>query len=88
MWLIKDYKTGRYYKTRHSIENDRLCSLNPSPFIKSGAMAEDERGSERKCTDKWNSIETVCRFDGRMDTWMRDCEWFTWLIVTEYGKDA
>jgi hypothetical protein len=46
-------------------------------------MTEDESRSDVKCLDKWPFIEIVTQFDGRRNTWMRDCDWFTWLVVLE-----
>lgn len=83
MWLIKNYETNKYYKTRHDITNDKLCQLHSLPFIKSGVLTEDEAVSEEKCLDRFPQIEVICRFDGRVRNWMCHCEWFTWLIVTE-----
>lgn len=81
MWLIKNHKTGKYYKTKYRIANDTLRMLHSLPFIKAGIMTDEESLSRRKCVDKWNFIEEVMHFDGRRNTWMRDCEWFTWLVV-------
>lgn len=83
MWLIKNYKTGKYYKTKYLIDDDKLCHLHSLPFVKSGVLTEEESRSSRLCTDKWPQIELVGRFDGRRNTWMRDCDWFTWLIVID-----
>lgn len=81
MFLIKDYKTNKYYKTKYDITDDKLCQLHGLPFIKSGVLSETECASQRKCLDRFPQIEVVCRFDGRVHGWMRDCEWFTWLCV-------
>lgn len=83
MWLIKNYKTNKYYKTKYDITNDTLRSLHSLPFIKAGVMTEAESFTNTKCLDRFPQIEVVCRFDGRVRDWKRDCEWFTWLIVTE-----
>ena len=83
MWLIKNYKTGRYYKCKYDIVNDTLHSLHGLPFIKAGVMTEAESFTNTKCLEKWSFIEVIMRFDGRRNTWMRDCDYFTWLIVTE-----
>lgn len=83
MWLIKNYKTNKYYKTRYDITNDTLHSLHSLPFIKAGAITEVESHTNTKCLEKWSFIEVIMRFDGRRNTWMRDCDYFTWLIVTE-----
>jgi hypothetical protein len=83
MWLIKNHKTGKYYKTTLRIHDDKLRSLHSFPFVKAGAMTEDESRSDVKCLDKWPFIEIVTQFDGRRYTWMRDCDWFTWLVVLE-----
>ena len=83
MWLIKNYKTGRYYKTNFYIVNDTLRELNAVPFIKAGVMTEAESFTNTKCLDKWPFIEVIMRFDGRVRDWKSNCEWFTWLIVTE-----
>ena len=83
MWLIKNYKTGKYYKTKFDISYDTLRSLNSVPFIKAGVMTEAESFSNVKCLDKWGFIEVVGRFDGRRNTWMRHCEYFSWLIVID-----
>ena len=83
MWLIKNYKTNKYYKTKFDISNDTLRSLHSVPFIKAGAMTESESYTSIKCLDKWPFIEIILRFDGRRNTWMRDCEYFSWLVVTE-----
>ena len=83
MWLIKDNRTGRFYKTKHSIADDRLCGLHGQPFIKAGVMSEEESLSSVLCTDKWPQIEQVTLFDGRVRSWMRDCDWFTWLVVIQ-----
>jgi hypothetical protein len=73
MWLIKNYKTNKYYKTKYDITNDKLCQLHSLPFIKSGILTENECVSERKCLDRFPQIEVVMHFDGRRNTWMRDC---------------
>lgn len=83
MYLIKDYRTDKYYKTKYSIVGDKLCSLHSLPFIKAGVMTEEESRSSRLCTDKFPFIEEVMRFDARRNTWMRDCEWFSWLVTIE-----
>ena len=83
MWLIKNYKTGRYYKCKYDIVNDTLRSLHGLPFIKAGVMTEAESFTNTKCLEKWSFIDVIMRFDGRRNTWMRDCDYFTWLIVTE-----
>lgn len=83
MWLIKNHKSGKYYKTKYRIDKDKLCQLHSFPFVKTGAMTEDESRSSRLCTDKWPHIEQITAFDGRVHTWMRDCEWFTWLVTIE-----
>ena len=81
MFLIKNYKANKYYKTKYDITNDKLCQLHGLPFIKSGKLTEDECVSERKCLDRFPQIGVVCRFDGRVRDWKYDCEWFTWLCV-------
>jgi len=81
MWLIKNNKTGEYYKTQFRIHDDTLRSLHSFPFVSNGAMTEEESRSDVKCLDKWPFIEIVTQFDGRRNTWMRDCAWFTWLFV-------
>lgn len=83
MWLIKNCKTGRYYKCKFDIVNDTLYSLHSLPFIKAGVMTEAESFTNTKCLEKWPFIEVIMRFDGRRNTWMRDCDYFTWLIVTD-----
>ena len=83
MFLVKNYKTGRYYKTKYDITNDILRQLHSLPFIKAGVMTEAESFTYTKCLEKWSFIEVVMRFDGRRNTWMRDCKWFTWLCVIE-----
>lgn len=83
MWLIKNYKTNKYYKTSLDITNDKLCQLHSLPFIKAGVMTEAERLTCTKCLEKWPFIEVIMRFDGRRNTWMRDCGYFTWLVVIE-----
>lgn len=83
MYLIKNNKTGKCYKTKYSIVNDRLSHLHSHPFVKAGVLTEVETISPRLCTDKFPQIEQVCKFDGRVRTWMRDCEWFTWLVVID-----
>lgn len=81
MFLIKNYKANKYYKTKYDITKDKLCQLHGLPFIKSGILTEDECVSERKCLDRFPQIGVVCRFDGRVRDWKYDCEWFTWLCV-------
>lgn len=83
MWLIKNYKTGKYYKTKYPIDDDRLRSLHSLPFVKSCVLTEEESRSSRLCTDKWPFIESICRFDGRVRDWKHDCDWFTWLVVID-----
>lgn len=83
MYLIKNYKTNKYYKTKYDITDDKLCHLHSLPFIKSGTLTEDETFSKRKCLDRFPQIEVVCRFDGRVRDWKHYCEWFTWLCVIE-----
>lgn len=83
MWLIKNHKSGKYYKTKYRIDNDKLCHLHSFPFVKAGVLTEVESRSSRLCTDKWSQIEQVTKFDGRVHNWMRDCEWFTWLVVID-----
>ena len=83
MWLIKNHKTGKYYKTKYLIDNDKLCHLHGLPFVKSGVLTEEESRSSRLCTDKWPQIELVGRFDGRVRDWKHDCDWFTWLVVID-----
>lgn len=81
MLLIKDYSTGKYYKTKYDIRDDKLCHLHSIPFVKGGVLSEEECRSERKCLDKFAHIHVVGRFDGRRSGWMRECPWFTWLVV-------
>ena len=81
MFLIKNYRTNKYYKTKYDITKDKLCQLHSLPFIKSGLLTEQECFSSRLAIDKFSEIEVVCRFDGRVRDWKRDCEWFTWLCV-------
>ena len=81
MYLIKDNKTNRYYKTKWSIKKDTLKSLHSLPFIKSNTLTEEETMSLTLCCEKFPHIEEVARFDGRRKGWMKDCEWFTWLCV-------
>ena len=83
MYLIKNYKTGKFYKTKYHIEKDRLCTLHGFPFVKSGVLTEVETLSPMPCMEKFPEIEVICKFDGRVHNWMRDCEWFTWLVVLE-----
>jgi len=83
MFLVKNNKTGKYYKTKYDITDDRLFHLHSRPFVKSGVLSEKECTSERKCLDRFPQIEVVCWFDGRVHDWKRDCEWFTWGCVIE-----
>lgn len=83
MWLIKNHKTGKFYKTKFRIEDDTLSHLHSLPFIKSGALTEVETLSPTRCLEKWSFIEVVMKFDGRVRDWKRDCEWFTWLVVID-----
>lgn len=83
MWLIKDIRTNKFYKTKFDISDDRLRSLHSFPFIKSGVLTEDECWSDRLCLDRFNFIKIVMRFDGRVRDWKYDCPYFTWRIVIE-----
>lgn len=80
MQLIKNKKNGKVYKTKYPIENDKLCSLHPLPFIKSGVLSEEECSSCTKCMDKFPFIEVIGNVDGRTRG-AKEHEWFTWLCV-------
>ena len=83
MWLIKNHRTGKFYKTKYDISDDTIRQLHSLPFIKAGAITEDEEYSDRTCLDKWPFIEVIMKFDGRVRDWKHNCEWFTWLVVID-----
>ena len=82
MYLIKDDRTGRTYKTRFSIENDCLRSLFTLAFIKAGVLTEEESYKTIKCVDKWPFIKVAGTIDGRTKA-AKNLDWFTWRIIFE-----
>ena len=52
MWLIKNHKTGKFYKTKFRIEDDTLSHLHSLPFIEV-VMRFDGRVRDWKRDCKW-----------------------------------
>lgn len=82
MWLIKNDKTGKVYKTMFSLKNDRLCNLHGYAFTSAGVLTEAETLSNERCLDKFPYIKVIKRIDGRCKAY-KTTPWFTWLCVLE-----
>ena len=82
MWLVKNNRTGKVYKTKYDLETDKLKHLYGRPFIKGGVMSVSETLSEVKCLDKFPFIEVLGKVDGRTKG-AREHDWFTWLCVLD-----
>ena len=82
MWLIKDKRTNRLYKSKYGLENDIIHNLCSYEFIKEGILTKDEiiKEANVRCLDKWSFIDVLGQCDGRRKG-IKTCPYFTWLIV-------
>ena len=80
MYIVKNTKTGVYYKTPFDLTKDKLFMLYGFAFTTNKLLTEDERNSSRKCIDKWPHIKIVGRVDGRKKN-IRQIPYFSWLYV-------
>ena len=82
MYLIRDNRTGKEYKTKFSIEQDKLRYLFTYAFVKSKVITEEEASSDIMCTEKWSFIKQRGKIDGR-SVYAKTLPYFTWRIVFE-----
>ena len=82
MYLIRDNRTGKEYKTRLDINQDKLRHLFTYAFVKAKAITEEEASSDIMCTEKWSFIKQRGKIDGR-SVYAKTLPYFTWRIVFE-----
>ena len=80
------HNTGRVYKSKTSVLNDKVAMLSFIGFVATGFITEDEwRTSQQTIIDKFDLTVCETTFDGRGKV-ARNTPYFNWDEVIKINK--
>lgn len=80
------HNTGRVYKSKTSVLNDKVAMLGFISFVATGFITEDEwRTSQQTIIDRFDLIVRETTFDGRGKV-ARNTPYFNWGEVIKSNK--